>query len=508
MMVSLKFSLTCSVLTASALLVSASKADFLAHYKGEPFHDSKYNAGPQKIPGTVLCAYYDLGGEGVAYHDSDAKNNGSGALNPANGSYLNEFRMSEGVDTSYTKSGLDPKIDDNPFDKVVPPAGLLYVGWTVPGEWFNLTVDVAATGDYSVDLLYTSNRGGAISFDVNGEPATGPLQIPSTYDAADPVAWRQWHHWNVAKDLARIHLEQGRNVMTVHTVSEGQMNYATLEFRMVAGQGAFTQNPLHRQYRAGEALAYQMHGVNGSWEYSVRADGTVKQDASGKFTEEYQWSKMQSGGQPVPLRADMSEFRQRITLDPGTMPSVPDLTKVDTKLIGPITDLMTFYVDLWLANKLGQLEKAGDHFCFRSPIPASSWADGTRVILGQSAIDFDMTLKSVDTIAGTAALEVKHVPPKAALKLPAAWMETPVGILPNNWVGVTKQSDGSYIAGVGEETVDVLVTVSLEDGKILSATMNNPVKTVERTCRDQALTECDAAKSHLIVRKVEIELVK
>ena len=229
------FSLSLPILVLTCALIAAGspKNDFLKNYKGVPFHDSKYNGGAQKIPGTVMCAYYDLGGEGVAYHDSDAKNNGSGALNPANGTYLNEFRMNEGVDTSYTKFGLDPKIDDNPFNKVVPPAGLLYVGWTAPGEWFNITVDVASTGEYSVDLLYTSNRGGAISLDVNGTPATGPLTIASTYDAAEPVAWRQWHHWNVARDLARIHLDKGRNVLTVHTVAEGQMNYATFDFKKI-----------------------------------------------------------------------------------------------------------------------------------------------------------------------------------------------------------------------------------------------------------------------------------
>jgi hypothetical protein len=209
---------------------------FLAKYKGTPFHDSKYNGGAQKIPGTVMCAYYDFGGEGVAYHDSDAKNNGSGALNPANGSYLNEFRMDEGVDISYTKFGLDPKIDDNPYNKVAPPAGLLYVGWTEPGEWFNITVNVLGSGEYTADLLYTSNRGGTISVDVNGGQTTGPLRIVSTYDAADPVAWRQWHHWNVARDLIRLHLDKGRNVLTIHTITEGQMNYATLDFRRVPGK--------------------------------------------------------------------------------------------------------------------------------------------------------------------------------------------------------------------------------------------------------------------------------
>jgi len=223
-----------AVVLTVAGVVSAQKPDFLNTYKGTAFQDSKYSRGAQKVPGTVMCAYYDLGGEGVAYHDADAKNNGSGALNPANGTYLNEFRMNEGVDTSYTKFGLTPKIDDNEYNKVTPPAGLLYVGWTEPGEWFNLTVDVAETGDYAADLLYTSNRGGTISLDVNGKTATGPLRIASTYDAAEPVAWRQWHHWNVARELVRVHLEKGTNVLTVRILSEGQMNYATLEFKRVS----------------------------------------------------------------------------------------------------------------------------------------------------------------------------------------------------------------------------------------------------------------------------------
>jgi hypothetical protein len=215
----------------AATAFCASKADFLSHYKGTPFHDAHYQGGAQKIPGKVICAYYDLGGEGVAYHDTDAKNHGSGELNPANGTYLNEFRIDEGVDTSYTKFGLDPKIDDNPFEQVQPPANLHYVGWTEPGEWFNLTVDAAQAGQYAADLLYTSNRGGSISLDVNGESATGPLTIVSTYNAADPLAWRQWHHWNIAPGLATVKLSKGRNVLTVHVLTEGQMNLAIFDFK-------------------------------------------------------------------------------------------------------------------------------------------------------------------------------------------------------------------------------------------------------------------------------------
>jgi hypothetical protein len=225
--------LSAFVVLVSVMALGAPKSGFLKAYKGAPFHDSRYAGGPQKIPGKVLCAYYDLGGEGVAYHDSNAKNNGSGALNPADGSYLHEFRMQEGVDTSFTKFGQTPQIDDNPFDKVTPEVNQLYVGWTEPGEWFNLTVDSAEAGDYAADLLYTSNRGGTISLDVNGKAASGAVYVDSTFDAADLVAWRQWHHWNLAKGIAKVRLAKGRNVVTVHILTGGNMNLAWLDFKKV-----------------------------------------------------------------------------------------------------------------------------------------------------------------------------------------------------------------------------------------------------------------------------------
>jgi hypothetical protein len=227
------FFLPVFVLLLAASTRSESKPDFLRHYKGTPYHDARYQGGAQLIPGIVHCAYYDLGGEGVAYHDSGTKNHGSGELNPADGSYLHQFRMNEGISTSFTKFNLNPQIDDNPYEQVKPPADLLYVGWTEPGEWFNITVDVAQAGEYTADLLYTSNRGGTISFDVNGEPATKPLNIVSTYNGADPLAWRQWHHWNIAPAIAKVKLPAGKSVLTVHILTEGQMNLATFDLKKV-----------------------------------------------------------------------------------------------------------------------------------------------------------------------------------------------------------------------------------------------------------------------------------
>jgi hypothetical protein len=197
-------------------------------YQGRPYRDNVYRGGPQTIPGRIMCAYYDVGGEGVAYHDSDAANKGSGTLNPADGSYLNEFRMHEGVDTSYTKYHDD--IDENTFEATHPPKDLLYVGWTDPGEWFNLTVNIKEDGLYDIGLLYTSKNGGSISLDLDGKQLGGLIRLDSTYNAQDPVAWRQWHHWNYAKELARVTLPNGVHVLTLHIVLEGNMNLSYLDF--------------------------------------------------------------------------------------------------------------------------------------------------------------------------------------------------------------------------------------------------------------------------------------
>jgi hypothetical protein len=113
---------------------------------------------------------------------------------------------------------------------VQPQENQLYVGWTEPGEWFNITVNAAKEGVYTADLLYTSNRGGTIALDVNGKDATGPLTIPTTFDAADTIAWRQWHHWNRALNLSKVRLAAGKNVLTVHILTQGNMNLAYFEF--------------------------------------------------------------------------------------------------------------------------------------------------------------------------------------------------------------------------------------------------------------------------------------
>jgi hypothetical protein len=269
---------------------------------------------------------------------------------------------------------------------------------------------------------------------------------------------------------------------------------------------ASTGGPLTRHYRDGETLTYRMTAVNEDWHYTAEATGTTKKTASGSTIEEFRWTGMISDGQPITLTPAMAQLVQPLSLDPSWTPSAPDMSRTDPKFVGPILDFMTFYVDLWLMNKIGIFQHPGDHFYMPGP-QASSWADGTRVLVGKSHIDFDLNLQSIDPAKQMAVVVIHHVPPSHPnLQLPADWMQVPVADTANNWVEITKTKDGKYEAGVGKEIVDVRMTVSTVDGRIISATMDNPVVTSSRECEDAALTKCGAAKPHTIHRQVEIVL--
>jgi hypothetical protein len=185
-----------------------------------------------------------------------------------------------------------------------------------------------------------------------------------------------------------------------------------------------------------------MKAQNDGATYEVRITATTKKAGDGRFVEELAWSDLVANGAPRALAATSQAFRLIVTLEGGAPFDTPDLSKAPD-LIGPVTDMMNFYADLFLAMHQGALRKAGDRFYFPSPITAS-WADGRVVVLGEDHIDFDITLTAVDTAADVATLLIKHVPPAAPkIRLPADWMRAPVTDTPNNFVQCRKRRLGS-----------------------------------------------------------------
>jgi hypothetical protein len=158
--------------------------------------------------------------------------------------------------------------------------------------------------------------------------------------------------------------------------------------------------------------------------------------------------------------------------------------------------------------KLGTLEREGDHATFANNHP-NSWADGRLILVGEDAIDFDLTVGRVDRSAGTAELIVRHVAPAdPAIRLAADWMKVPVGKGANNWTQVAHPAPGKYLAGVGNELIEVRIDVALVSGRIVSATMNNPVDVVERDCEDLEALKCGEPRRYRIVRSIEINAIR
>jgi hypothetical protein len=286
------------------------------------------------------------------------------------------------------------------------------------------------------------------------------------------------------------------------------MNQSALALVFLASFAVTQTGPLARHYTEGEKLTYHMKGDNDGWAYEVQASGIVNKDASGHFVEEYAWSDFKSNA-PMSLSPASLNFRQTLSLDPAIQPSIPNLSQVQPFLIGPITDLLTFYSDLWLTIRQSGLAQAGDHAYVKFGGP-SSWADGNYVILGEDSIDFDLTLKELNASTQVATLLVRHVPPpQPKIKLPAPWMQTPAADTANNWIDVKgKNAAGKYVAQVGKETFDVEIKISMKDGRILSATLDNLVKTRQRECSDAAFLDCGEPSAHEIHRQIELSLMQ
>jgi endonuclease/exonuclease/phosphatase family metal-dependent hydrolase len=126
------------------------------------------------IPGTINAQDFDNGGEGVAYHDTTSGN--------AGGAY-----RGGDVDLQSSTDGGNN------------------IGWIADGEWLNYSVNVAAGGNYTVQLRVASPNGGAsmhVGFDTS--KVWSSVSVPST------GAWQNWTTVNVP-----VTLSAGRQVMTL-----------------------------------------------------------------------------------------------------------------------------------------------------------------------------------------------------------------------------------------------------------------------------------------------------
>jgi GH35 family endo-1,4-beta-xylanase len=148
------------------------------------------------VPGRIQAEEYDLGGEGVAYHEVNTNGNEGKA----------ELRNDQ-VDIETT--------GDN--------SGTYNVGYILKGEWLEYTLNVAATAPYSFDLRVAANGDGRVMHvEIDGTDVTGQIAVPNT------GGWQTWSTVS-AKD---INLTQGKHIMRLVFDSD-YMNINYVEFGSV-----------------------------------------------------------------------------------------------------------------------------------------------------------------------------------------------------------------------------------------------------------------------------------
>ncbi len=218
--------------------------------------EAPFGGTPAPIPGTVQSENYDVGGEGVAYHDVDAVNSGG------------QYR-SDGVDIEVTGDS----------------SGSYDVGWTSNGEWLRYTVNVASAGAYTVSFRVASvsavgtNAGSFHLQTPTGTNLSGAINVPGT------GGWQTW-----TTITATVTLPAGQQVIELFEDTGGyNLNYMTF----ASGEAPFGGSPApvpgtvqSENYDVGgEGVAYHdVDAVNSGGQY--RSDGVdieVTGDSSGSY---------------------------------------------------------------------------------------------------------------------------------------------------------------------------------------------------------------------------------
>jgi uncharacterized delta-60 repeat protein len=133
-------------------IVGSAMKTFLFHVNtaGTTVQNSTIPSRPL-LPAHFEAEDFDLGGEGVAYHDTEPANLGG------------QYRPSEGVDIENASPGG--------YD----------VGWTHTGEWMQYTIFNPNGGSVRLDARVANyGSGGAFHMEVDGVNVTGSIAIPDT----------------------------------------------------------------------------------------------------------------------------------------------------------------------------------------------------------------------------------------------------------------------------------------------------------------------------------------
>ena len=162
--------------------------------------ETPYLGSAFPIPGKIEAEYYDYGGEGLAYNDSDEENK------------FNLYRVDEGVDIESTGD----------------VGGGYDVGWIETGEWMNYMVNVTTTGQYTLEVRVASGNVGTKSMHVEMDG----VDISGLITFSVSSGWQSYQTISVTTPV----LTAGAKVMRVYIDGGGfNLNYVNYNSLVATG---------------------------------------------------------------------------------------------------------------------------------------------------------------------------------------------------------------------------------------------------------------------------------
>jgi len=136
-----------------------------------------YNGIVHLVPGRIEAEEYDLGGEGLAYHEANTNGN---------------------------QGGVNLRNDEVDIESTQDTDGEHNVAYILKGEWLEYTVDVISTASYILQLRVAADGDGKqMHVEVDGSDIAGPINIPNT------KAWQSWETISIND----INLTEGEHVI-------------------------------------------------------------------------------------------------------------------------------------------------------------------------------------------------------------------------------------------------------------------------------------------------------
>lgn len=188
------------------------------------------------IPGIIQAEYYDFGGDGISYNDSETGNFGYTVKGV-------DFRVNDAVD-----------IDTHPSDGYV-------VGWTATGEWLEYTVDVQYSGLYNLKFYYSSELNAKLGVEVDGEPLLSNVSLRTTGSLSSYFSVSKEVELNAGEQIWRLIVEEGGfNLDRINVTHENAVNITTNEVHVPY----FFSNSLdNRSLFLSEPLAWEVYSMLG-----------------------------------------------------------------------------------------------------------------------------------------------------------------------------------------------------------------------------------------------------